>query len=99
MGLAETLSTHSLTLCTVRMLLSKGTTIRLAQRPKINSFSILGVAREGRDKWVPNIAYFCDMVPRTQCMGHCTGQIGDSGIPIRGGVSVPLVGRTNGSLT
>jgi len=48
MGLAETLSTHSLTLCTVRMLLSKGTTIRLAQRPKINSFSILGVAYHAR---------------------------------------------------
>ena len=38
-----------------------------------------------RDKWVPNIAYFCAMVLRTHCMGHCLGLYGKYGIPVRGG--------------
>ena len=42
------------------------------------------VARK-RDKWVPNIAYFCAMVLRTHCMGHCSGLYGKYGIPVRGG--------------
>ena len=40
--------------CTVRMLLSRGTTIRFAQRQKINSFSILGVAYIARHGLVKN---------------------------------------------
>ena len=74
-GLADTQFTNNPIFSTIRMLLSKGTTIRLGQRQKSNSFSILGVAYitrhsmvksigEGRkrDKWVPNNAYFCAMV-------------------------------------
>ena len=37
-----------------------------------------------RDKWVPNIAYSCVTVLRTHCTGHCKGQNGESGIPVRG---------------
>ena len=34
---------------------------------------------------MPNIAYFCAMVLRTQCTGHCSGLYGKYGIPVRGG--------------
>ena len=62
-----------------------------------NSFSILGVAYitrhslvksigEGRKKrqMVPNIAYFCAMVLRNHCTGHCSGLYGKYRIPVRG---------------
>ena len=34
---------------------------------------------------MPNIAYFCAMVLRTHCTGHCSGLYGKYGIPVRGG--------------
>ena len=34
---------------------------------------------------MPNIAYFCAMVLRTHCTGHCSGLCGKYGIPVRGG--------------
>ena len=37
-----------------------------------------------RDKWVPNIAYFCGMVLGTHRTGHCAGRNGEFGIPVRG---------------
>ena len=33
---------------------------------------------------MPNIAYFCAMVLRTHCTGHCSGLYGKYGIPVRG---------------
>ena len=51
-GLADTQFTNNPIFSTIRMLLSKGTTIQLAQRQKSNSFSILGVVYIARHSLV-----------------------------------------------
>ena len=97
-GLADTQFINSPILCRVRMLLSKGTTIRLAKRQKssvptfVEWHTLQGMVwsrtngKAGkRDKWVSNIAYFCVMAPRTHCTGHCTGKRGDPVFPYKGG--------------
>ena len=54
-GLADTQFTNNPIFSTIRMLLSKGTTIRLSRRQKSNSFSILGVADITRHSLVKSI--------------------------------------------
>ena len=45
---------------------------------------------------MPNIAYFCAMVLRTHCTGHCSGLYGKYGIPVQGvGCSSPAVPRSH----
>ena len=54
-GLADTQFTNNPIFSTIRMILSKGTTIQLSQRQKSNSFSIRGVAYITRHSLVKSI--------------------------------------------